>query len=96
MTEDMSVITKALEVLRSLKEESKGWNGSTILGCHAEGPFISESKKGAQDAKFILKPDADFVKKYSDIIKIITLAPEEDDANFSAIRKMNAETDVVI
>ena len=96
MTEDMSVITKALEVLRSLKEESKGWNGSTILGCHAEGPFISESKKGAQDAKFILKPDADFVKKYSDIIKIITLAPEEDDADFSAIRKMNAETDVVI
>ena len=96
MTEDMSVITKAIEVVRSLKEESKGWNGSTILGCHAEGPFISESKKGAQDPKFILKPDADFVKKYSDIIKIITLAPEEDDADFSAIRKMNAETDVVI
>ena len=41
MTEDMSVIRKALEVCRKLKEESKTWEGSAILGCHAEGPFIS-------------------------------------------------------
>jgi N-acetylglucosamine-6-phosphate deacetylase len=60
MTVDMSVIKKALEICRSLKEESKSWEGSEILGCHAEGPFISESKKGAQDAKYILKPDAAF------------------------------------
>lgn len=96
MTEDMSVIKKALEVLRGLKEESKSWEGSTILGCHAEGPFISESKKGAQDPKYILKPDAEFVKEYADIIKIITLAPEEDSDDFSAIREINKETDVVV
>ena len=60
MTVDMKVIRKALEVCRNLKEESKDWDGSVILGCHAEGPFISESKKGAQDAKYILKPDASF------------------------------------
>lgn len=96
MTVDMKVIKKALEVLRKLKEESKTWKGSTILGCHAEGPFISESKKGAQDAKYILKPDADFVKEYSDIISIITLAPETDTDDFRAIREINKETDVVI
>lgn len=96
MTVDMKVIKKALEVLRNLKEESKTWNGSEILGCHAEGPFISESKKGAQDAKYILKPDAKFVKEYADIIKIISLAPEEDDASFSALREINRDTDVVI
>ena len=73
MTEDMSIIRKSLEVCRSLKEESTNWDGSIILGCHAEGPFISESKKGAQDAKYILKPDASFVKEYKDIIKTITL-----------------------
>ncbi len=96
MTVDMKVIKKALEVLRNLKEESKTWNGSTILGCHAEGPFISESKKGAQDPKYILKPDFSFVKEYSDIIKIITLAPEEDMNDFEEIRKITKNTDVVI
>ena len=96
MTVDMKVIKKALEVLRNLKEESKTWEGSEILGCHAEGPFISESKKGAQDAKYVLTPDAKFVKEYADIIKIISLAPEEDDASFSALREINRDTDVVI
>ncbi len=96
MTVDMKVIKKALEVCRELKEESKSWVGSQILGCHAEGPFISESKKGAQDPKYILKPDAKFVKEYADIIKIITLAPEEDTADFEAIREIARDTDVVV
>ena len=73
MTVDMKVIRKALECLRSLKEESKTWNGTAILGCHAEGPFINAKKKGAQDERFILKPDADFVKANEDIIKIIDM-----------------------
>ncbi len=96
MTVDMAVIRKALEVCRDLKEESKTWAGSAILGCHAEGPFISESKKGAQDPKYILKPDAKFVKEYADIIKIITLAPETDTEDFAAIREIARDTDVVI
>lgn len=96
MTVDMKVIRRALDVCRKLKEESKTWAGSTILGCHAEGPFISCSKKGAQDPKYILKPDAAFVKEYADIIKIITLAPEEDDEDFNALREIARDTDVVI
>lgn len=96
MTVDMKVIRKALDVCRALKEESKTWEGSEILGCHAEGPFISEDKKGAQDAKYILKPDAEFVKEYSDIISIITLAPETDTEDMSAIREMCKCTDVVV
>ena len=96
MTVDMAVIKKALEVCRDLKEESKTWQGSEILGCHAEGPFISESKKGAQDAKYILKPDAKFVKEYADIIKTITLAPETDENDFAAIREICRDTDVVV
>lgn len=96
MTVDMKVIKKALEVCRSLKEESKNWDGGEILGCHAEGPFISESKKGAQDAKYILKPDAAFVKEYADIIKTITLAPETDENDFAAIREICRDTDVVV
>ena len=95
MTVDMAVIKKALEVCRALKEESKTWEGSTILGVHAEGPFISAAKKGAQDPKYILKPDAKFVKEYADIIRIISLAPEEDD-NFEAIKEIRRDTDVIM
>ncbi len=96
MTVDMKVIRQALEVCRSLKEESKTWQGSTILGCHAEGPFISASKKGAQDPQYILAPDAAFVKEYADIIKIITLAPECDTADFAAIREICRDTEVTV
>lgn len=95
MTVDMKVIRRALEVCRDLKEESKSWNGAAILGCHAEGPFINAKKKGAQDEKYILKPDAAFVKEYADIIKEITLAPETDD-DFAAIREIAADTDVLV
>lgn len=96
MTVDMKVIKKALEVCRALKEESKSWEGSTILGVHAEGPFISMAKKGAQNPAYILKPDAKFVKEYADIIRIISLAPEEDTENFDAIREIRRDTDVIM
>lgn len=95
MTVDKKVIVKALEVCRALQEESKTWNGTTILGVHAEGPFINPKKKGAQAEEHILKPDAKFVKEYADIIKIITLAPEMDE-DFAAIREIRRDTDVVV
>lgn len=96
MTVDMKVIRKALETCRALKKESEDWDGCAILGCHAEGPFISESKKGAQDPQYILKPDAAFVKEFADIIRIITLAPETDTEDFAAIREICRDTDVVV
>ena len=96
MTVDMSVIKGALEACREVMKEGAALDGSTVLGVHAEGPFISLSKKGAQDPNYILKPDAKFVKEYADVIKVITLAPEEDDENFSAIREMTADTNVVV
>ena len=94
MTVDMSVIKGALDACREVKNSGE-YYGSQILGVHAEGPFISASKKGAQDERYILKPDADFVKANADIIKIITLAPEED-KDFLEIKRMADETDVVI
>lgn len=94
MTVDMKTVQGAIDVCRKLMGESD-FDGSTILGVHAEGPFISASKKGAQDERYILKPDADFVKRNADVIKIITLAPEEDE-NFKAIREMVLDTDVVV
>ena len=94
MTVDMKTVEGAIDVCRNLMDEDD-FDGSTILGVHAEGPFISASKKGAQDERFILKPDAEFVKNNADVIKIITLAPEEDE-NFSAIRDIVIDTEVVV
>ncbi len=96
MTESMDTIKKALESIRACMEKSKTWKGSVVLGAHAEGPFISPSKKGAQALEYILKPDAKFVKEYADVIKTITLAPEEDTEDFAAIREIVRDTDVVI
>ena len=94
MTVDMAVVQGAIDVCRSLMKE-ENFDGSTILGVHAEGPFISASKKGAQDERYILKPDAEFVKKNADVIRVITLAPEEDGEGFPEIAKM-AECGVVV
>lgn len=95
MTVSMDVIEKAVTICGKLMEESKTWNGTQILGVHAEGPFINPSKKGAQNEAFIKKPDYEFVKKYADIIRIITLAPEMD-PDFSEITKIRKNTDVVV
>lgn len=94
MTIDLGIVESAIDVCRRLMKEEDP-EGSVILGVHAEGPFISESKKGAQDPKYILKPDAEFVKRNADVIRVITLAPEEDVEDFAEIRKM-ADAGVVV
>ena len=55
MTVDMKIVQGAIDVCRALMND-ESLEGSKILGVHAEGPFISESKKGAQDPRYILKP----------------------------------------
>ncbi len=95
MTVAMDQIVATLNAVRSLKEESKAWGGAEIIGVHAEGPFINPSKKGAQAEENILKPDADFIIKNSDIIKSVTLAPEMDEGH-ACIKKLAAESDVLV
>ncbi|MGI6715868.1 MAG: N-acetylglucosamine-6-phosphate deacetylase [Eubacteriales bacterium] len=95
MTVAKDVIQKSIDAVRSVMEESKDWDGSVVLGVHAEGPFINPKRKGAQEEAHILKPDADFVIKNADVIKYISLAPEMDE-NFAAIRKIVTETKTVV
>ena len=95
MTVPKEEIIAALNAIRSLKEESKFWDGAEILGVHAEGPFINPSKKGAQAEENILPPHADFILEHSDIISLVTLAPEMDDGH-KCIKKLATESDVLI
>ncbi len=53
--------------------------GCTILGAHLEGPYFAMAQKGAQDPKHIRNPDdgtIDQVLAFSDIMRIMTFAPE--------------------
>lgn len=53
-----------------------------IIGAHLEGPFIEESKKGAQPLKYIIEPNIEIFDRWQKIsgnnIKTITMAPEHD------------------
>ncbi len=95
MTVAKDEIIAALNAVRSLKEESKTWDGAEILGVHAEGPFINPSKKGAQAEENILKPDADFIIENADVITSVTLAPEMDEGH-ACIKKLAAESSVLV
>lgn len=95
MTVSKAEIDAALDSVRAVKEESKSWDGAEIIGVHAEGPFINPSKKGAQAAENILKPDAGYLIENKDIIRSVTLAPEMDE-NHECIKRVKAETDIVI
>lgn len=95
MTIAKEKILKAYDAVRSVKEESKTWNGAVIHGVHSEGPFINPKKKGAQDEKSILKPDADMILDNADIVTYVTLAPEMDE-DFAAVRRIVSESNVVV
>ena len=95
MTVAKDEIVAALNAVRSVKEESKTWDGAEIIGVHAEGPFINPSKKGAQAEENILAPDADFILENADIIKSVTLAPEMD-KDHACIKKLAAESNVLV
>lgn len=84
MTMDKASILNAFDTVKEAM--NMGMPGAEILGVHMEGPFINMGKMGAQNPEYILKPDYDLVKDYLDIIKIITLAPEEDE-NHEFIKK---------
>jgi N-acetylglucosamine-6-phosphate deacetylase len=70
-------------------------NGAKILGAHMEGPFINKKYKGAQKEDFIIKPNFKFIEDYTDVIKLITLAPEEDD-NFDFIKEIVEKTNIIL
>lgn len=73
MTMNFNLIEKTLKRIKFAKKHTKY---AQILGCHLEGPFINEKYKGAQDGKYILAPDFEKIKAFSDIIKFVTIAPE--------------------
>lgn len=94
MTVSKEEIEAAFETVREIKNSGE-YYGARILGVNSEGPFINAAKKGAQAEEHILKPDADFIQKHQDIVKLFTVAPEVDGAA-ECIEKVSDTTDVLI
>lgn len=97
MTVSWPEIETALSNVRKLKAESANeeFDGSQILGAHAEGPFINPKRKGAQAEEAIIPPDADKMLKHKDVVRVLTMAPEMPGA-LEAIKKITDESDIVV
>ena len=80
MTMKISEIKSALQ---NVRENQKNFFGAKILGVNLEGPFINKKFHGAQNSENIIPADFKIFEDFSDVIKIITIAPEElGDFNF--------------
>ena len=82
MTLDWPVLEKCFSAIRVARDASiqEDWNGAQVLGCHAEGPFISSKKKGAQSESSIQSPDIEKLRPWTDVVRLMTVAPEVEGA----------------
>src|SRR5262249_34353182 len=75
ISEDLDVVARAIDAAR--RAIAKGVPG--VLGVHIEGPFISEARKGAHDAKKLRKLDQRALRLLTSLREgrtLVTLAPE--------------------
>lgn len=76
-----------LEVTRqAMRMQAEGQlGGARVLGAHLEGPFLSLSSPGAMQKSAIIPPSIeaflDFFGGYEDVIREVSLAPEEPGAD---------------
>lgn len=74
VTAEPSSMIEAAELLAELAEAGK------LAGIHAEGPFLSEARCGAQDPRFLQEPDPGFVSELVAAsrgqLRTMTYAPE--------------------
>ena len=80
-----ATMTLGLDKLAEISKAAANYNnhcGAELIGINMEGPFISESKKGAQDSKYIKSPDIDDFRELQNLseglYKLVTIAPELD------------------
>jgi N-acetylglucosamine-6-phosphate deacetylase len=74
-----TVSREIMEVAIEMVDTYWKQGGKGVLGLHLEGPYINDEKKGAHVSKHIKAPttaDIDWIVAHSDVVKMITMAPE--------------------
>lgn len=88
---------RLMQIFSTIREIKPSKDLAKIAGTHMEGPFVAVAKKGAQNEKFITKANVEFFEACNQaangMIKVITLAPEEDGA-MDFICKMHDEVNI--
>ena len=95
MTVSYDDLRRAFNAVRTLMDKKNNPKGAQIMGVHAEGPFINPSKKGAQAVEYIRPADAPFLIENSDVIRIVTIAPEMPGA-LDCIREVTEKTGILM
>lgn len=79
---DTAEFSDILDQIERATVLSQKCRGAKIVAIHAEGPFLSQSKKGAMDSRYILKPDNEKLDKMIEagkgMLKLITIAPDNE------------------
>ncbi len=77
----------------------KNGRGADLVGINMEGPYISPSKVGAQNPKYVMGADAGMFRRLQDrsggLIKLVDVAPEEP-GNLDFIRACHGEVRISI
>ena len=88
-TNSIGVFLKGIETVKAYWQQG----GKGMPGLHLEGPYINPIKRGAHIAHYIKKPTAEEVnmllKHGKDVIKIMTLAPEQCDDSIVKLLRDN-------
>ena len=77
-------ITRQLSIFKKIQNEQRAniEDECYLIGAHLEGTFLSKNKAGIQDKSTFLTPSIQNFKALtgdlSDIVKIVTIAPEDD------------------
>jgi N-acetylglucosamine-6-phosphate deacetylase len=83
VTTSIAKIQQSLAAIDLYLQKNRQQNTAQILGIHLEGPFLNYEKRGAHPDEYLLPLTIDNLRKvfgnYSNLVKIITLAPELDE-----------------
>ncbi|NLL77931.1 MAG: N-acetylglucosamine-6-phosphate deacetylase [Clostridiales bacterium] len=84
MTLGEDVLKGICETAAVYRKTNKNEKAADLCGINMEGPFLAESKKGAQNSTYLHKPDGgmyDRLNEASDhLIKLVAIAPEVEGA----------------
>jgi N-acetylglucosamine-6-phosphate deacetylase len=81
VTTSIENIHRSLAVFAQFMADRRS-DTAQVIGIHLEGPFLNPQKRGAHPQEYLLPLNVDFITKvlsdYTEIVKVITLAPELD------------------